>query len=139
MTRQWTIEELDRVHPLPDGWVWRMNNRTPCAEATVSSDTWDAGDLVMIYGEGTGLGACVQRVDRDCDVWPAPVDIALAVLLASKGLDSTAHLVKCLRAERERCRAKLDEETTAYNHARYEGRIHATEIVLRMLGAEIKP
>jgi hypothetical protein len=83
---QWTIEELDRVWPLPDGWAWRLDDTGPCAVAVACGETWDEGDVVHVVGEGTGLGRCIQRVDRDGDRWPVPVDVARAVIGAHFGL-----------------------------------------------------
>lgn len=93
--------------------------------------------------EGMRVQAMIDATSRDpvevIGEWAGELAVAAYEAGHKAATESlTADLVKRLRAERERCRAKLDEETTAYIHARYEGRIHATEIVLRMLGAEVK-
>ena len=95
-TREWTEDELDRVWPLPDGWAWRRCERDGSfyALATTDANTWDEGDAVEVYGEGTGLGACVRRVDRDLAIWPAPIDVALAVIGAHMGRDSPERLAQ---------------------------------------------
>ena len=89
-TREWTEDELDRVWPLPEGWAWRRCERDGSfyALATTDANTWDEGEVVHVYGEGTGFGACVRRVDRDLAIWPAPIDVALAVIGAHMGRDS---------------------------------------------------
>jgi hypothetical protein len=93
--RVWTAEELARAWPLPDGWAWRRcGDGSFYAVAVTSADTWDEGDAVEVSGEGTGLGACVRRVDRDLNVWPAPIAVALAVIGAHQGRDSVEALAR---------------------------------------------
>jgi hypothetical protein len=82
--RVWTREELDRVHPLPKGdmdgfgprppWFWRVDPTGPVAFSvchSVDGEVWvdAAGRLCSSDGDPP---------------WP----VALAVILASQGLDS---------------------------------------------------
>ena len=83
--RIWTIEELTRVHPLPDGWTWAAERVT-----AVRGDweVWldDEGELCSWYEPD---GGSMLRCDP-------PADVALAVILASKGLDSLAAMADAL-------------------------------------------
>jgi hypothetical protein len=67
--RVWTREELDRVHPLPDGWRWEQGT----AARWHAIDDSEARCFIWQWG---GIGT-------DGDV---PADVALAVILASKGV-----------------------------------------------------
>lgn len=87
--RVWTREELDRMHPLHEGWAWRQaKDGRWYAIALYDSPGWEAGDVVEV------LDGQVRRDDAGDDWWPAPVDVALAVILASKGLDSLAEMLR---------------------------------------------
>lgn len=80
--RVWTVEELDQVHPLPEGWVW--------IKSVDASGRWiaDNGDAcVEVDAHGRLTTSDVDGEDRD---------VVLAVILASKGLDSTEALAKAL-------------------------------------------
>lgn len=82
--RVWTEAELDRVHPLPKGtadgirnrppWFWRVDQTGPVA-FTVAPD-----DGCEVWVDAGG-----RLCSSDGD---PPADVALAVILASKGLDS---------------------------------------------------
>jgi hypothetical protein len=80
---------LDRVHPLPDGWEWTQHY--------VNGDLvwhalhhWDEDD---------------EAAEATCFVWPdnsvdvegdVPLSVALAVILASQGLDSREAIADAL-------------------------------------------
>jgi hypothetical protein len=81
MTRQWTREALDAAHPL-DGWKWKHGHSGWYAEAIADTQQWNAGDVV------SARGGQVCRLDANSEYWPAPHDVALAVILASRGMDS---------------------------------------------------
>lgn len=82
--RVWTREELDRVHPFSDerkreGWVWAM----------LGGGHWCArnrSDYVWVDARGVLVTKCTEFVPAG--VFAPPADVALAVILASNGLDS---------------------------------------------------
>lgn len=78
--RQWTREELDRAHPdvKAEGWTWALwdNGKTPVAMAADQS-RW----VVVVEGR-------LVCADEGGDLIRPLASIALAVILASKGLDS---------------------------------------------------
>jgi 3-oxoacyl-ACP reductase-like protein len=81
--RVWTREELDRVYPLPDGWAWaRLPSGAWCARRTANG----ARSTVFVRG-GTLCAECSVPMAAAFDIDP-PDDVALAVILASRGLDS---------------------------------------------------
>jgi hypothetical protein len=86
--RIWTVDELTRVHPLPDGWEWAHDDSVGWYAhdnngATVCVDY--CGDLLALWNGTTIISPCA--------------DVCLAVILASKGLDSYAAMV--VEADRE--------------------------------------
>jgi hypothetical protein len=96
--RQWTREGLDRVHPLPDGWEWTQHY--------VNGDLvwhalhhWDEDD---------------EAAEATCFVWPdnsvdvegdVPLSVALAVILASQGLDSREAMAAAMDSDEATARA----------------------------------
>lgn len=72
--RVWTVEELDRVHALPSDWWWEIHGNDPvaCCEAFEI-----CADETEVWG--SSREAAMTSLHRD---------VALAVILASKGLDS---------------------------------------------------
>ena len=80
-TRIWTIEELNRVHPLPEEWAWGLSGQEPYASKVNSR-------IVRV------TNGRIRQIERVGGKWLLDVDIesdvALAVLLACKGLDSLA-------------------------------------------------
>jgi hypothetical protein len=84
-SRQWTREDLDRVHPLPDGWTWEQDYVGEWCAA--NRTTKRRPGLVRLTDDG--------RLDGGVKLGPdelIPADVALAVILASQGLDSLAAL-----------------------------------------------
>jgi hypothetical protein len=80
--RIWTREELDRVHPLP-GWRWHQSPFGGWHAVAVTDEAeWDSGDVVDIV-----CGAVRCRSENG-DTGLPPCHVALAVILASQGLDS---------------------------------------------------
>jgi hypothetical protein len=80
--RVWTLEELDRVHPLPEGWAWRLWDGEPMAcsgELEIFAD----GDEVWGQGRGANMTAL-------------PSAVCIAVILASQGLDSREAIADAL-------------------------------------------
>jgi hypothetical protein len=86
-TRQWTIEELDREHPLPGDWEWMEDGSNGGVQM------WSA--VVRDYDYGEPEVTSIVSVDRegrlhgeyesdDTDT----ADVTLAVLLVSMGRDS---------------------------------------------------
>jgi hypothetical protein len=85
--RAWTRAVLDRAHPLPAGWTWQES------QANCGGAVWCA----LFDGERLDLD------DASCFVWPdgtvsidgdVPWYVALAVILASQGLDSREAMAK---------------------------------------------
>ena len=83
--RGWTREELDRVHPLPDGWAWRLWAGEPMA-CSGTLEIFADGDEV--WGQG-----------RESSMTALPCAVALAVILASRGCDSLAEMAGRLEAD----------------------------------------
>lgn len=87
MTRQWTVEELNRVHPLPAGWSW----------ADDDSVGWHAR-------HPGGYTVCIDDRDYVLALWMGttivspPRAVALAVTLASQGLDSREAMATAIEA-----------------------------------------
>lgn len=88
--RVWTREELDRVHPLPGDWEWMRDGATTVGGVPM----WSAVILDDDYGE-TEVSSiiCVDQEGRlHCELGSDDThtaDVALAVILTSKGLDSS--------------------------------------------------
>jgi hypothetical protein len=89
--RVWTREELDSVHTLPEAdddddrsWRWRLE-ADGCHVAVGWHDDHDGveGEHLVWVGKGGWL----RSVCGDYEV-PPPATVALAVILASQGLDS---------------------------------------------------
>jgi hypothetical protein len=77
--KQWTIEDLDRVHPLPAGWRWAKD----------SEGDWCAWlGARWVSAPGGALFWDDPSLPPDNEVMCIPSDVALAVILAGKGLDS---------------------------------------------------
>lgn len=76
--RVWTVDELNRVHPLPDGWVWRLDHDGLIAAQGPINDA----RFVSVVWVGA---ACRLAVSHGCI---PPADVALAVILASRGWNS---------------------------------------------------
>jgi hypothetical protein len=129
--RVWTVEELDRVHPLPRGWHWRIE---------------DGG---VDDGDGYHLTAVDPSDhdpfnDDDAEVWvldgglestraSIPTDVALPVILASKGLDSR----EAMAAEIESAAKRVAVEAGSmpdFAHAAHEmGRARQAVAIAEML------
>lgn len=108
MTRVWTEEELDRVHPLPEGWLWSKRGLdTWCARKAGGGgwmDVWVAG---RADAEPALLTECVLPIGIPKPFMP-PIDVALAVILASKGLDSREVMVAEMRRLAHRAEMKAE-------------------------------
>jgi hypothetical protein len=107
-SRQWTREELDRVHPLPDDdepWEWIEDGQTAdgvqlWAAAVIDHDYGDpeVASLVSVDADGR------LRFDGGDDEMP-PADVALAVILASQGLDSREAMAAAMDSDEATARA----------------------------------
>jgi hypothetical protein len=84
--RVWTAEELARVWPLPDGWMWSYTDGDGQAWMAIASDEDDDAMACFIWADGT-VG---------CD--NAPPEVVLAVIGAHQGRDS----VEAMAVEVER-------------------------------------
>jgi hypothetical protein len=103
MTRQWTREALDAAHPLPRGWYWRVDD-----------DGADEGDGYHVIAVDPSDHDPFN--DDDAEVWvldgglestraSIPVDIALAVILASLGMDSLGAMADAMKTRAEALRS----------------------------------
>jgi hypothetical protein len=147
MTRQWTIEELDRVHPLRDGWSWDVAFGAP----PVARYGTGIGSLAVYVDDGelvsekmlppTGerfecMFGC-KAANEGTSHEPPPADITLAVILASKGLDSR----EAMAAEVERESARLVPATadaTAHCWAGY-GRDGLRRVAAMLRRGTVRP
>ncbi len=101
--RQWTREELDRVHPLPEGWAWRLWEGEPMA----CSGTLEVfADGSEVWGQG-----------RESNMTSLPVDVCLAVILASRGMDSLGAMADAMAV-------KADESLALSCQAKDECELH---------------
>ncbi len=81
MTRhQWTIDALNREHPLPDGWRWELWDNGTSPVAMHHEGTFCA---VM---EGGPFGQGLAAVAADGSFCSAPLDVVLAVAIANKAV-----------------------------------------------------
>jgi hypothetical protein len=104
--RVWTLKQLNDVHTLPKGkaggirneppWFWRIDPTGPVAFAVMPVDDWE----VWVDARGH---LCSSNGDP-------PEAVALAVILASKGMDSLAAMAATLVA------ASQDLELEALTH-----------------------
>lgn len=100
--RVWTIEELDRVHPLPDGWSWvgRGGGQWLAVRTGYDGDA-GPGDWHIWVDECDTFCSMFYYYPRGAsEPYDAPTDVALPVLLASKGLDSLGEMADALEGER---------------------------------------
>ena len=98
IARVWTVEELDQVHPLPKGWVWRVR----------------AGGLRAVRTGMVLRTVCVGEnglttVGDMSDTHETPPEVALAVILASKGLDSNEALAAAMGKRAHRAEMKAEQ------------------------------
>lgn len=110
--RQWTITELNRVHPLPGGWWWQINRLATGGIEAVSEDSRvfvGAGNLCLNGRRGTDTG------------------VIEAVILASKRLDSFAAMAWALEDKAEASIGRIAPLAEAGRHERaYHEDGHAT-------------
>jgi hypothetical protein len=97
--RQWTREALDAAHPLPEWWEWAQRpNGSWLARNRYKgavSDVW--------VSSGTLVAECSLPMAEPYAINP-PLDVALPVILASRGMDSLG----AMAAEMERQADALD-------------------------------
>jgi hypothetical protein len=92
-SRQWTREELDAVHPLPDGWEWwECEDGRWSAFAYAGAEGGCHGDTVLVEDDTV---CC--RDGEDGKRYPPPWRVAVAVILASQGLDSREAMADALQ------------------------------------------
>jgi hypothetical protein len=82
--RVWTREELDRVHPLPEGWEWNTGKSVFRVWVEALNES---GDCITIDENGDLMWRGLEYL---------PADLVLPVILASKGLDSFAELADAM-------------------------------------------
>lgn len=88
--RVWTRKELDRVHQLPEGWAWEL---------------WGGSKQVAITADRSQWATVRDGHLQSTDLCP-DADVSLAVILASKGLDSLG----AMAAELERRAVAADRD-----------------------------
>jgi hypothetical protein len=101
-SRQWTREELDREHPLPEGeeegyewtWQWRILDGVACAFGWYDDNDGISGEHQVWVDS---RWKCLRSTCGDYEV-PPPALVALAVILASQGLDSREAMADALQA-----------------------------------------
>lgn len=102
--RVWTVEELDWVHKLPDGWAWEIHGGKPRAMAAAPDPPIDCTGDWHVWVDDLGelasqaIGPRCYREGETDHVDP-PADVALAVILASKGLDSLGAMADAMERE----------------------------------------
>jgi hypothetical protein len=85
--RVWDVDELDRVHPLPEGWRWTYDHDVD--DGLWHAEHEDGRRFVSAYVAATG--------DVYVEVFPsgkAPRAVVDAVILASQGWDSFEHIAR---------------------------------------------
>lgn len=98
--RAWTIDELDRVHPLPEMWTWVADAYgRPFARNGGDTVEVDHGELLSISHEGSLIAP--------------PFDVALAVILASMGRDSFDTLADAMEDESRSQVSMVQDSTSA--------------------------
>jgi transcriptional regulator GlxA family with amidase domain len=123
-TRVWTKEKLNEAHPLPkskDGstssWMWELDGEPPTWDATLT----DYSDSVFVCDDGT-LGSMSGE---------PPADVALAVILASKGLDSMEAMAREVERFAGIVRATGDDDRSAVLAGRERSRLREVAEMLR--------
>lgn len=76
----WTIEALNREHPLPEGWLWVMYEGDLIAMRRAT----DTRREFVCARDGELLADTIDTLNADAVSTAPPVDVALAVLLANK-------------------------------------------------------
>lgn len=126
--RVWTLDKLAEVHPLPHGWAWGQTNAngvpTWCArlddedECEVSCFVWPNGNTVN-------------------DAAEAPIAVLLAVILASKGLDSFEAMADALDGKAKSARLaglaahKSSKRASGYREEGKWASLHEVAAMLR--------
>lgn len=131
-TRTWTVEELDIAHPevKAAGWSWEL---------------WDDGRTPVAYDDRRSISVTqngrVVAATANGSTFSPPRDIALAVILASRGLPSLAVMADRLDkiADDEHVRADMlacgGLAIDCINRARAHGRaLQAAEIAAMLRG-----
>ncbi len=76
----WTIEALNREHPLPEGWLWVMYEGDLIAMRRAT----DTRREFVCARDGELLADTIDTLNADAAAIAPPVDVALAVLLVNK-------------------------------------------------------
>ncbi len=85
-TRQWTVEELTSVHPLPDGWTWNTGKSVFRVWVEALNES---GDCITVDENGDLMWRGLEYI---------PAALVLPVILASQGLDSREAIGVALEA-----------------------------------------
>jgi hypothetical protein len=124
--RVWTREELDRVHPLPEGWAWHWDTTDEHWEALTFSGYFDED------GERVADGWCYVENDIPYNDG-GTVQVVLAVILASKGLDSFDAMARAMETAANDNARRAATAFTDEHAARVEGMADAYEESFKML------
>lgn len=92
--REWTAGELNRVHPLPEGWTWSVMLPGRFSKALVGPVAWRGASYVEV-----GVRGDLVVVNCSHDRADVPADVLIAVGLVSKGLDSLEAMARALDVE----------------------------------------
>jgi hypothetical protein len=57
-SRQWTLEELDRVHPLPDGFTWQESQANPMRPRPRSPASIESAKAPAVTRLRRSIGRC---------------------------------------------------------------------------------
>ncbi len=89
--RVWTVKELDRVLPLPEGWTWSIASGLSEFDPT---RPWAFG--VGDRGVEVDADGAVSAQDGNGRRFDPPAEVALAVILASQGRDSMEAMAEAM-------------------------------------------
>jgi hypothetical protein len=124
--RVWDVDELNRVHLLPDGWrwMWLTEYGLWCARYEDDSGGW-----AEVWVEGGALAYSEHLAE-------CPADVALAVILASQGRDSLDALADAMVRHRDAAARAESRCRRTKKHARanqHVGKWEAFDLARAML------
>lgn len=134
MSRIWTLKELDDMHSLPEGWTWADDPSVGWHARYPGGYTVciDASDDVVALHDGTRH-------------FEPPARVALAVILASKGLDSLAAMadeldrLRVVELDRIAPLAAKGRHERAYHADGHATGLHKAAAMLRRGTIEVQP
>jgi hypothetical protein len=124
MTRQWTRDALDAAHPevKAAGWEWKHGGDKPTAIRANYDGDAGPGDWHVWVDECDTVCSMFYYRTGGSEPYDPPTDIALAVALASRGMDSLG----AMAAEIDRLRdGELARIAPLADAGRHERAYHA--------------